>query len=188
MKSKIIAVQEELLQKSEWEFFLRSSVIKVVVLSKRQMTFELSNEMHNKFQYSNFYAVHAIPSGYYPTKYDLYLFAPQNFTEAQNFSIKNPKLRVVVLSTPEVQLNIEEAGNFSVRTWQYIPTYIAEIKGVPLKELKEKLKKDGLSTQNKNTTIPDQKIRRWSDPKPEPEPEPDDESRFYSEGAGDSDR
>jgi hypothetical protein len=169
MKSKIIAVQEELLQKSEWEMFLKSSAVRVAILSRRQLTLELSNEMHNRFQYSNFHAVHGVPSGVYPNKYDLYLFAPENFQEAKDFSIRNSRLKVVVVSTPDLELKYEDAGNFSVRTWQYISSYIAELRGIKPKEVKQKItpSPNVVREAYKIGVIPEVKIRRWSEPEVE---------------------
>lgn len=178
MKSKIIAVQEELLQKSEWEFFLKPSAVRVVVLSRRQLTFEMANEIHNKFQYSNFFAVHGVPSGIYPNKYDLYLFAPQNYTEAQQFAIKNPHIKIIVISTPELELKFEDTGNFSVKTWQYISTYINDIRGIKPKELKvPKVKSAPTEAPVDTANRPDPvvEIRRWS------EPEPDNEGSIVDE-------
>jgi hypothetical protein len=172
MKSKIIAVQEELLMKSEWEFFLKSSVVRVAVLSKHQLTLELSQEAHNKYKYNNFHAIHGVPSGIYPNRYDVYLFAPQNYEEAQQFSIKNPHVKVIVITTPEIELKSEDAGNFSVKTWQYVSNLINEMRGKKPKEEKEKPK---ASISNKvpiyDRPIPDQKIRRWSEPEPEVTPD-----------------
>jgi hypothetical protein len=137
MKSKIIAIQEELLQNAEWERFLKTSLVKVVVLSKRTASYEALRELENKFKsYSNFHSINFVPSGHYSKKYDVYVFAPQNYEEAKSFSILNPQGLVVVFSTPALELNFESEDNFMVRTWQYIETYINN-----LRETKPKVKK-----------------------------------------------
>jgi hypothetical protein len=134
-KPKNILVQEELLQGNEYHTYLVSSKMKIIVSVRQQPTYDLLKSLDNRFKtFSNFCQFHFSVSGNYPPRYDIYLFASQNYEEAKRFAINNPDVKVIVIVSIVDVIEFETQDNFYVRTWQWFCDYMKQLYPKPEKK------------------------------------------------------